>query len=528
MVSDGSARPRKPSSSVLAAAGLRVCTPPPKDQGGVELDCKADGPGGHGVTLADLKNAIAELYREKQPERLDGINDLLQTYKGAEQSLYLRLCSRYGCEPRPALVKQGLEVTGVLLPSGPQQRQDLASSKPKQVPDAKGKVQPMVKSAYSGLQPSNAEQPSFNPEGGESSVKRTSCTAPGTGSDWFSDLFGFTECGYSATQRRLKVVPFERALEGENGVRYQIGRFWTPSLLELEALATKEGCMAKLNGRLRVRNVMGDVAEFHAAENNKHATFQVASQFNCLEFTGPNKTPEHGITGYAGDKTQGPACSIACGPATAYRNYFVDVNGNTGQQRNHQINNLSDLNAKLGNTQGKYFKVVGGYTMAEDTGLRELNTEISKMDERTHQSFRKSLRIGVHEDVQVTSTAWGMIPVRKRDHTVTQVFGSACSVSYSGNGKQLWAPFARLVLSASYEATLWAALLNALRHKGEHGSRRVFLTCVGGGVFGNDLQWIASAMEEAFTKLQDMDLEIFIVTYSGPIPEPLQALERRF
>ena len=44
------------------------------------------------------------------------------------------------------------------------------------------------------------------------------------------------------------------------------------------------------------------------------------------------------------------------------------------------------------------------------------------------------------------------------------VFGSACSVSYSGNHKDLWEPMAKLVLEASYEATLWIAVLSALRN----------------------------------------------------------------
>ena len=74
----------------------------------------------------------------------------------------------------------------------------------------------------------------------------------------------------------------------------------------------------------------------HALPENRWATFQVASQFNCLEFVGPSVVPEDGITGYVMDRTQGPACSIACGPATAYRNYFVDMGELQGQRRHLQ------------------------------------------------------------------------------------------------------------------------------------------------------------------------------------------------
>ena len=60
------------------------------------------------------------------------------------------------------------------------------------------------------------------------------------------------------------------------------------------------------------------------------ALFQVASQFNLLEMTSPDVTPEDGVTRYAYDRTQGPACAIAAGAATLYRNYFVPNGGSEG------------------------------------------------------------------------------------------------------------------------------------------------------------------------------------------------------
>ena len=46
---------------------------------------------------------------------------------------------------------------------------------------------------------------------------------------------------------------------------------------------------------------------------NAGALFQVASQLNLLEMTGPEVTPEDGVTIYQDDRTQGPACAIAAG-----------------------------------------------------------------------------------------------------------------------------------------------------------------------------------------------------------------------
>ncbi|CAJ1350476.1 unnamed protein product [Effrenium voratum] len=145
--------------------------------------------------------------------------------------------------------------------------------------------------------------------------------------DWFSELFGFPEGEYDITKRQLQVEedpadPGMKIMKGPNGRTFRAGRFSTPSLAELRACPE---CAAAVKGKLRVTNVIGDVAAKLADRGNRHATFQVASQFNCLEFVGPSVTPEHGITGYVMDRTQGPACSIACGPATAFRNYFAPV-----------------------------------------------------------------------------------------------------------------------------------------------------------------------------------------------------------
>merc|ERR1712008_509321 len=110
----------------------------------------------------------------------------------------------------------------------------------------------------------------------------------------------------------------------------------------------------------------------------------------------------------------------------------------------------------------------------------------------------------------------------------TQVLGSDCSVSYSGNRNTLWEPFARLVLEASYEAVFRVAMLTALRHGGRAGSNRVFLTCLGGGVYGNPLNWSVDAMEAAMRKFSSVNLEVFIVTYGGHVNAELERLEESF
>jgi len=375
-----------------------------------------------------------------------------------------------------------------------------------------------------------------------SSFERPHGRAPAKGDDWFSCLFGFRECrSYEDMKRWLRLVDTDSSqpmyLESlVTGERLGCGRFEAPSLAELRCMGSK----VHLHGSLRVTNELGDVGEKHSLPQNRHAVFQAASQFNCLEFVGPTVRPEAGVTGYVNDRTQGPCCAIACGPGTVFRNYFVPLDNRglvasakstpvqRGQTTAKQLLCLADLEEFLenGGPQGNFFKVQGGYTLARSQQLARLKDAFSRLN--SMDEARKRIRVGVHRDVQVTSRRWGRDPVRNPEHTVTQVYASACSVAYSHQSSTAdWESLAKLVLEAAYEATLWAALLNAQRH-GTPGSRRVFLTALGGGVFGNKMEWIAAAMERAFSRFSDKDLDVRIVTYSGSIDPRLQDLARTF
>ncbi|WP_291690977.1 hypothetical protein [Bradyrhizobium sp.] len=72
---------------------------------------------------------------------------------------------------------------------------------------------------------------------------------------------------------------------------------------------------------------------------------------------------------------------------------------------------------------------------------------------------------------------------------------------------------ARLVLEAAYEATLWAAVLNAQR-----GSNIVLLTSLGGGAFGNDESWIEDGLHRALKLAAGFDLDVKLVSHGKPSP----------
>ena len=105
---------------------------------------------------------------------------------------------------------------------------------------------------------------------------------------------------------------------------------------------------------------------------------------------------------------------------------------------------------------------------------------------------------------------------------MSQAYCSALPVGYwqhSSNGE----PFGRLVLQASYEAVLLAAVEQAAAG----GSNKVLLTRIGGGVFRNGDAWINDAIERSVDIVKDGGLDITMVCY-GSVDPDVQDLVDRF
>jgi hypothetical protein len=147
--------------------------------------------------------------------------------------------------------------------------------------------------------------------------------------------------------------------------RQFVGRFDCPSVAELRSkLAAAQGAAAPSAG-LSFAHLAAPagVGPLHYEPSNAGAVFQAASQFNCLEMTGPNVSPTAGVGIYINDRTQGPACALACPAATVYRNYLVQHEGNTGQHP-VQIDNLKEVGVVVGNNGGSYWLI----STAEEVG----------------------------------------------------------------------------------------------------------------------------------------------------------------
>lgn len=374
--------------------------------------------------------------------------------------------------------------------------------------------------------------------------------------NYFSKLFGFQEAAdYAATRDKLRhMAEFEtvsnrhylrekctfQLIQEERGGTASVvsaGIFSFPSVQELRA-HVEEVCSAAApndnskkqgpgtTGKIRIQNVVGEARSLHRTVA-PGAVVQAASQFNLLEFASPSVTPEDGITGYVYDGTQGPACAIACAAGTAYRNYLVPVPFREGEERGqtpeNQLNGLQDIQEHIireTDLTKVPWKVRNGYVASSSQLINPFN-QLLQDNTLSEEALISLLRIGVQEHAAVTDD-----PGLRQ--TVTQTYNSAVSIGYSRLRGALWEPLARLVLRATYEATLLVGVLATVEAAaaGNPQPPPILLTKVGGGVFANKDAWIVDAMKRAIHRVAayGVDLDVKIVHF-GQVDEEYRGLE---
>lgn len=243
-----------------------------------------------------------------------------------------------------------------------------------------------------------------------------------------------------------------------------------------------------------------DVGAMQADLQYKDAVFQVASNFNALELVGPNDQMEN-ITKYLLDKTQGPFASLSALPGLIYRHYYMFMNskpqGEWQQTPQRQINFLDQTDIPVTNSYVTFGNDVFGIT----------NYAVDKM------------KVGYHRDIQVT---FGFMPdfskfekVTNPDQTVNQVFTAAINFGFGSRNNSIVLKrdpnnvkaIAQNIQNAAYEGTIRSAFV--------HGKKRVVLTMIGGGVFANDVAWIANAIEKNKELIKQSGMKVELVIFDS-------------
>jgi len=314
---------------------------------------------------------------------------------------------------------------------------------------------------------------------------------------WFEQLTGFKEETPTNVKDKLRIVG-DSFISKVNNQKFTFGLLQIPTLEELKKISPPREIY---KDKISVEEIVADVQELHCDIENTNAMFQAASQFNLLEMVGPHISPEQGVDRYENDYTQGPACAIACGAGTIYRNYFVELENQIGQTVENQIDCLELIGKELNNEDLNLWQMQNGYAMVNQNGLLSINKKIAALSFLEREQLKDKLKVGIQWNTEVTKSI--------TKHKVSQIYCSALPVAYCHTDSIYWEYFSRVVLEATYEATLYAALINYDKTE----SAKVYLTLVGGGAFGNEEHWILESLQQSIRKFQNTPLEVKVVSY---------------
>lgn len=325
---------------------------------------------------------------------------------------------------------------------------------------------------------------------------------------WFADTTGFREKDWRTKPADASLLhdtrfkhkgengePYLKVLNTETGTWMGAGCFQELKLSKMMTQCEKKGPhMVPLEIVTRTDDLSTrfvDVGFLQALPANRHSVFQVASNFNGIEAASDAIDPDRpNFTEiYYMDKTQGPAASMGAPAACITRVHaaFYDPKKPADQWRqtaDKQVNFLSDL--------PKQFPIRNGYVMFDGT---EGPIPPGK---RTEALGR--IKIGYHQDIQVGFAGADGGDVRKFiDHqqVIDQVFCAAVNVAQGKSGAANAAAEGaedkvKLILDSAYEGTYLAART--------HDREKIFLTLIGGGVFGNPKKWIYESIMQAHKK----------------------------
>jgi hypothetical protein len=277
--------------------------------------------------------------------------------------------------------------------------------------------------------------------------------------------------------------------------RWRAGRFEPTSIAELRRRAAGQAGAGQARARLWL--IDGGSPATDIGSLQAHASdgtlFQVASQFNCLEATGPWVSP---VERYLNDSTQGPRASISALPGVLLRHYAAP---GPGGGRFVQTNDGPQIELLADVCEPGVATVHNGYLLVDHVA------DPARLSAALETRF-EAIRVGVHERVEVVlGYDWTGAVARSPGPCIAQVFTSTLAAGGYGELTGPLVDVCRPLLRAAYLGTLLAAV--------GLGQRRVVLTLIGGGVFGNPLALIWEAIVGAFDKVAPLltsDLDVVV------------------
>lgn len=310
---------------------------------------------------------------------------------------------------------------------------------------------------------------------------------------WFFTLFGFEE-SVESVRKNLQIVEKPDHFEMTskiNNITYNAGKFLVRSISSFTNLEPRGGGKLHLihghGGYNKIPPII-DILSMQSIPEWNGATYLAASNFNCLEFTGPSQNPSMGVTRYYSDHTQGPYCALATGPATVLRNY-----------RYPAVNLLENTPIPVQN----------GYAMITKSDSDRL------FSKGTQWCDPKNFRVGVHRNCQVTTTRSEMGFKRAPKNVIAHhVYAAALNFGGTCVRNEATLKISETLLSAEYKCAILAAWENSVLFPNLPGSKKLSLTFLGGGVFRNPKNLICRSIGKNEDVIIESGLDVYLVCFN--------------
>ncbi|KAH0787013.1 hypothetical protein GPJ56_009011 [Histomonas meleagridis] len=313
--------------------------------------------------------------------------------------------------------------------------------------------------------------------------------------EWFTRLFGFEEVPnqvashFSLSKDRNGDIMITSK---DNGKSYSVGNFQIRDLKSFKDLQEIGGGTLNLLVGNGSQTVDADIITCETNPENNGATFQMASNFNCLDHMPYKKPPMGYLSYYVTSHEQGGPGTVACGPALVYRQYLLPHPSGRIGQMDEDVQLLSRTPAE----------VIDGY--------------VHYLPPLFNWSNPDNYQVGVHQNIDVTLGRSGNRGNQFRiveNQRIHQVFCSTLCFGYveksNANLK-----IAENILSNEYKLTVLSAWENSLKYPGKKGSKKLFLCLIGGGAFGNPIDLICRSISSAVELIIKSGLEVYLVCFN--------------
>lgn len=308
--------------------------------------------------------------------------------------------------------------------------------------------------------------------------------------EWFEKLFGFKEIP-ETVQSKFTISTDENGdsflISQVNNKKYSIGTFKCRDLKSFDSTPMRDGGKFNIIVGDGSENVDADIIMCETNPENDGSTFQMASNFNCLDHLPGKKPPNGYISEYITHHEQGGPGTVVCGPAVLYRQYFVD--------EVHLLERTPII-------------VDDGYAI--DIPENDFDYSNSNL-----------YQVGVHQNIDVTLGRAGRCNRYYRiidNQRIHQVF---CSTIPFGDlpESEFNLKVASYILTAEYRMTILAAIENSLKYPGRKGSNKLFLCLLGTGAFGNPIELVTKCIADCSDLIQKSGLEVNLTCFNQSIAD---------